>query len=78
MLCVGGHLHPSAGELLDFVGAEARPVVLASDDDGRLDVAERHHLRAGVVILGDVDDVVGYAGLVQGALGGFALHAKRL
>src|SRR5699024_4400614 len=39
---------------------------------------ERLDLREGVGVLGDVDDVVGHAGLVQGALGRIALHAEGL
>src|SRR5690606_23224609 len=67
-----------ARERLDLVGTEARPVVLAGDDDGRLDVAEGLHLGEGVGVLGDVDDVVGQARLVQRALGRIALHAEGL
>src|SRR5690606_17399724 len=63
---------------LDLVGTEARPVVLLRDDDGRLDIPHGLDAGEGVGILGDVDDLVGHAGLVQCALGGVALHAEGL
>src|SRR5699024_3110422 len=71
-------LRTDGRERLDLVRAEAGPVVLGGDDDRGLDVAEGLDLRQGVGVLGDVDDVVGDARLVQGALGRIALHAEGL
>src|SRR5699024_9639099 len=67
-----------ARELLYLDWAEAGPVVLGGDDDRGLAVAEGLDLRRAVGVLGDVDDVVGDARLVQGALGRIALHAEGL
>src|SRR5690606_35219214 len=65
-------------ERRDAVGAEARPVLVARDDDGSLEVAHRHDLVTGALVLGDVDDRVLVAGLVESAVGRVALHASRL
>ena len=65
-------------ELLDLVGAEPRPVVVASDNDRCLHVAEGLETLERFGILADVDAVVGNALLVEGSVGGIALHARRL
>lgn len=64
-------------ELLDLVGAEPRPVVVTSDNDRRLHVTEGLETLERFGILADVDAVVGNALLVEGTVGGVALHARR-
>ena len=51
---------------------------VAGHDDGRLQVAESHHVVPGVGVGGDVDHRVLDAGLVERTVGGVALDAGRL
>src|SRR6478736_3609702 len=63
---------------VDLVGAEARPVVVARDDDGCLQVAEAANQLERLGGLADVHDRVLDALLVEGAVGRVALNASRL
>ena len=45
-------------KLVDLVGAEARPVVLVRDDDGRLHIAERLGLDERLGVLAQVDHLI--------------------
>src|SRR6185437_5982678 len=69
---------PGTAEALDAIGAEARPVLIARDDDRRLQIAERHDVVTRLGVKGDVDLLVGDALLLQRLVGGVALHACRL
>src|SRR5690625_4282416 len=73
-----GDARGGLGEGTDPVGAVARPVLLAGDDDGGLHVAEGLHVVQGDGIGADVDDDVVEAVFIQGAVGGIALHASGL
>jgi len=68
----------NASRILDAVGAEAGPVILAGHDDGGLLVAEALNEGEGFRVLGDVDLLVGDALLVEGAVGRVALGAAGL
>ncbi|CDZ91849.1 hypothetical protein RHRU231_880045 [Rhodococcus ruber] len=68
----------SDGEGLDPVRAEARPVLVAGDHHGGLQVTEGHHVVPRFGVLRDVDDGVLDTGLVEGPVGGIALNAGRL
>src|SRR5690625_3754660 len=66
------------GQRLDAVGPETRPVLVTGDDDRGLQVAQRHHVVAGLGVERDVDFLVGDALVVQRLVGGVALHARGL
>src|SRR5690554_5204744 len=66
-----------SGQLADQVGAEARPVILARDHDRRLPIAERRDAAHGVVVLGQVDQLVIETTCLECARGGRALHTGR-
>ena len=74
--CPFGPLASRGGEGLDAVGAEARKMGVGGDDDGDLQIAQAHHVVAGLGVFGDVDDgVVEDSGTFSVPECGVALHA---
>src|SRR3954468_21479176 len=67
-----------AGQRLDPVRPEARPVGLTRHHDRSLQITQRHHVVTRLWLLGDVDHVIRDALLVQRLVCGIALHAGGL
>lgn len=57
----------------DPIRSEPGPVLVADDDDRRLQVTQLHHVLARDRVLADVDDRVLDTPLVEGAVGRVAL-----
>jgi hypothetical protein len=73
-----GRLACEAGELVDLVGTEARPVIVVGDDDGSLEVAQFLDGGERLLIDRDIEDLVLETLVLECAVGCGALDAGGL